>query len=119
MYKGDVDVVVCDGFIGNIVLKTSEGLAEAALKMISGEIRKSWRAQLGYLLMRGALSGFKRKVDYREYGGAPLLGINGTGIICHGSSDASALSNAIGVAAEMSRNNVNDAIIRSLNEFAV
>jgi glycerol-3-phosphate acyltransferase PlsX len=119
VYKGDVDVVVCDGFIGNIVLKTSEGLAEAALKMISGEIRKSWRAQLGYLLMRGALSGFKRKVDYREYGGAPLLGINGTGIICHGSSDASALSNAIGVAAEMSRNNVNDAIIRSLNEFAV
>lgn len=119
IYRGDVDVVVCDGFIGNILLKTSEGLADAALKMIREEILKSWRAKIGYLLMRGALSQFKKKVDYAEYGGAPLLGINGTGIICHGSSDANALRNAIAVAADMTRHNVNAAIVRHLSEYRV
>ncbi|MGI6637677.1 MAG: phosphate acyltransferase PlsX [Desulfobulbus sp.] len=118
VYRGDVDVVVCDGFIGNILLKTSEGLADAALMMIRDELLKSWRAKLGYLLMRGALSRFKKKVDYAEYGGAPLLGINGTGIICHGSSDANALRNAIAVAADMAHHNINAAIVRHLSESA-
>ena len=119
VYRGDVDVVVCDGFIGNILLKTSEGLADAALQMIREEILKSWRAKFGYLLMRGALSRFKKKVDYAEYGGAPLLGINGTGIVCHGSSNGNALRNAIAVAADMSRHNINAAIVRHLSEYRV
>ncbi|MDO5673604.1 MAG: phosphate acyltransferase PlsX [bacterium] len=119
VYQGDVDVVVCDGFIGNILLKTSEGLADAALQMIRGEILQSWRAKIGYLLMRGALSNFKKKVDYAEYGGAPLLGINGTGIVCHGSSNGNALRNAIAVAANMSRHNINAAIVRHLSEYRV
>lgn len=117
VYRGDVDVVVCDGFIGNILLKTSEGLAEAAMQMIRGEIMQSKLAQCGYLLMRGALSRFKKQVDYAEYGGAPLLGINGTGIICHGSSSAEALRNAVLVAADMARLDINAAIVRLLGEY--
>lgn len=119
IYRGEVDVVVCDGFIGNILLKTSEGLADAALKMLRGEIVESWLARLGYLFMRGALSRFKKKVDYAEYGGAPLLGINGTGIVCHGSSDANALRNAIVVAADLARHDINAAIVRHLKEYTV
>lgn len=118
VYKGDVDVIVCDGFVGNIALKISEGLAEAAMQMLKKEIMKTWRAKLGYLLIREAFAGFKRQVDYAEYGGAPLLGINGTGIICHGASNAVAIRNAIEVAADMVRNGVNDAIVRSLGEHA-
>lgn len=118
VYKGDVDVIVCDGFVGNISLKISEGLAEAAMQMLKREIMKTWRAKLGYLLIREAFKGFKKQVDYAEYGGAPLLGINGTGIICHGSSNAIAIRNAIEVAANMVRNRVNDAIVQALGEYA-
>jgi glycerol-3-phosphate acyltransferase PlsX len=118
VYKGDVDVIVCDGFVGNISLKISEGLAEAAMQMLKREIMKTWRAKLGYLLIRGAFAGFKKQVDYAEYGGAPLLGINGTGIICHGASNAIAIRNAIEVAANMVRNKVNDAIVQALGEHA-
>ena len=117
VYRGDVDVVVCDGFVGNISLKISEGLAEAAMLMLKREILKKWRYKLGYLLIRGAFSGFKKQVDYAEYGGAPLLGINGTGIICHGASNAIALRNAIEVAADMVRNQVNEAILANLDGF--
>lgn len=119
VYKGDVDVIVCDGFVGNISLKISEGLAEAAMQMIKKEIMKTWRAKLGYLLMRQAFAGFKKQVDYAEYGGAPLLGINGTGIICHGASNAVAIRNAIDVAANMVRNKVNEAIVHALGEYAI
>lgn len=118
VYKGDVDVIVCDGFVGNISLKISEGLADAAMQMLKKEIMNTWRAKVGYLLIREAFAAFKKKVDYAEYGGAPLLGINGTGIICHGTSNAIAIRNAIEVAADMVRNGVNDAIIRSLGEYA-
>lgn len=117
VYRGDVDVVVCDGFVGNISLKISEGLAEAAMQMIKREILKSWRAKLGYLLMRQAFAGFKKQVDYAEYGGAPLLGIDGTGIICHGASNAIAIRNAIEVASSMVRNRVNEAIVATLGEY--
>jgi len=117
VYKGDVDVVVCDGFVGNISLKISEGLAEAAMQMIKQEIMKTWRAKVGYLLIREALAGFKKQVDYAEYGGAPLLGIDGTGIICHGASNAIAIRNAIEVAANMVRNRVNEAIVHALGEY--
>jgi glycerol-3-phosphate acyltransferase PlsX len=118
VYKGDVDVIVCDGFVGNISLKISEGFAEAAMQLLKREIMKTWRAKLGYLLIREAFAGFKKQVDYAEYGGAPLLGINGTGIICHGASNAIAIHNAIEVAANMVRNKVNDAIVQALGEYA-
>jgi len=118
VYKGDVDVIVCDGFVGNIGLKISEGLADAAMQMLKREIMKTWRAKIGYLLIREAVAGFKKQVDYAEYGGAPLLGIDGTGIICHGASNAIAIRNAIDVAANMVRNRVNDAIVHTLGEYA-
>jgi phosphate acyltransferase len=118
VYKGDVDVIVCDGFVGNISLKISEGLAEAAMQMLKREIMKTWRAKLGYLLIRKAIAGFKKQVDYAEYGGAPLLGINGNGIICHGASNAIAIRNGIEVAANMVSNRVNDAIVQALGEYA-
>jgi len=114
VYRGDVDVIVCDGFVGNIALKVSEGLAEAALKMLRQEIGKSWAARMGYIMARRAFGRFRRRIDYAEYGGAPLLGINGTGIICHGSSDARAIRNAIFVADDLARHKMNDAITRAL-----
>jgi len=118
VYKGDVDVIVCDGFVGNIALKVSEGLAEAAMQMLKREIMQTWRAKIGYLLIREAIAGFKKQVDYAEYGGAPLLGIDGTGIICHGASNAIAIRNAIEVAANMVRNRINEAIVQALGEYA-
>ena len=114
VFQGEVDVIVCDGFVGNICLKISEGLAEAAMKMLGQEIRKSLAAQVGYLLARKAFRDFKKRVDYAEYGGAPLLGINGIAIISHGKSTALAIKNAIKVAAEMVDHRVNDSIVTTL-----
>ncbi|GAB4335233.1 MAG: phosphate acyltransferase PlsX [Desulfobulbaceae bacterium] len=114
VYQGEVDVIVCDGFVGNVSLKVSEGLAEAAMQMLRAEIEKSLRARLGYLLIRKAFARFRKRVDYAEYGGAPLLGINGTGIISHGKSNAVAIKNAILVAENMVRNRVRESIIEAL-----
>ena len=118
VYRGNVDVIVCDGFVGNISLKISEGLADAAMQMLKVEIMKSLRAKIGYLFIRKAFAAFRKRVDYAEYGGAPLLGINGVGIICHGASSSVAICNAIGVAADMVENQVNDSITRSLQQYA-
>jgi phosphate acyltransferase len=114
VFQGNVDVIVCDGFVGNICLKVSEGLAEAAMQMLRNEILKSSMAKVGYLLARPAFTAFKKRVDYAEYGGAPLLGINGTGIVCHGKSSSLAIKNAILAAVHMVRNNVNEVIARDL-----
>jgi len=114
VFQGDVDVIVCDGFVGNICLKISEGLAEAAMKMLKDEIVKSTMAKIGYLLARPAFKKFQKRVDYAEYGGAPLLGIKGTGIICHGKSSAVAIKNAIVEAMEMERLQINAVISRDL-----
>ena len=116
VFQGDVDVIVCDGFVGNICLKISEGLAEAAMVMLKDEIVKSNRAKLGYLLARPAFQNFKKRVDYAEYGGAPLLGIRGTGIICHGKSSAHAIKNAILEAVEMEKLGINEIISRDLHD---
>lgn len=110
-FQGDVDVMVCDGFVGNVCLKLSEGLAEAVMGMLGEEIAKSFKAKLGYLLARDAFVSFRKRVDYAEYGGAPLLGIRGNAIVCHGRSNAVAIKNAIRVASEMARNKVNDRIL--------
>jgi phosphate acyltransferase len=119
VYKGDVDVIVCDGFVGNNILKVSEGLADAILQMLRAEISKSPLAKIGYLLAKPAFKRFKKRVDYTEYGGAPLLGINGTGIVCHGKSNAQAIKNAILEAVRMVENNIKDKIIADLakNQF--
>ncbi len=114
VFQGDVDVIVCDGFVGNICLKVSEGLAEAAMQMLRDEIVKSLPAKIGYLLARNAFKAFRRRVDYAEYGGAPLLGLAGVGIICHGTSSAQAIKNAILGAAVMVKRNINQDIISSL-----
>ncbi len=114
IYQGNVDVIICDGFVGNVCLKVSEGLAEAAMMMLKDEIVKSLLAKIGYLLARHAFKSFKKRVDYAEYGGAPLLGINGTGIICHGKSSSHAIKNAIIEAAKMVKRNLNQNILESL-----
>jgi phosphate acyltransferase len=113
-FKGDVDVIVCDGFVGNVCLKLSEGLAEVVIAMLGDEIKKRLSAKIGYLLARDAFAAFQRRVDYAEYGGAPLLGLQGVGVVCHGRSNDVAIMNAIRVAAEMVRNRVNDHIIELL-----
>lgn len=113
-FQGNVDVIVCDGFVGNVCLKLSEGLAEAVMFMLGDEIKKTFKARMGYFLAKKAFSNFKRRVDYAEYGGGPLLGLNGTAIICHGRSSSMAIKNAILVAEELSRNKVNDHILTML-----
>ena len=105
--KGMADVVVCDGFVGNIVLKFAEGLAEALVKLIKDEIGSHPLAQLGGLFMRNSLMAVKKKTDYSEYGGAPLLGVNGVCIICHGKSNEKAIMNAIRVAGQFIQNDTN------------
>ena len=118
IFMGNVDVIVCDGFVGNVCLKVSEGLAEAILQMLRDEISRSLKAKIGYSLAKEAFANFKKRVDYAEYGGAPLLGLNGTGIICHGRSNAKAISNAVRVAKELVANNVNDRIETLLSHVA-
>jgi glycerol-3-phosphate acyltransferase PlsX len=100
IFNTTCDVVVCDGFIGNIVLKTSEGLVKAVFEMLKNELDKSLIAKLGALLMKSGLKDLKKKIDHSEYGGAPLLGVNGIVIIGHGSSNSKAIKNAINVAQE-------------------
>ena len=119
IFKGSVDVVVCDGFVGNVVLKLSEGLSDAAGRMLKKEILKSWVSKLGYLFVRGAFSRFKKIVDYAEYGGAPLLGINGVGMICHGGSNVKAIMNAVRFAHEYARSGMTEHVSEKLSENAV
>ncbi len=96
--QGNVDVILADGFVGNIVLKLSEGMGKAITSIIKNEISKSLNRKIGAFLMKDVFIGLKKKMDYREIGGAPLLGVNGISIICHGTSDSIAIHNAIRVA---------------------
>jgi glycerol-3-phosphate acyltransferase PlsX len=98
IYSGSADVIVCDGFTGNVVLKTSEGLVETVETLLGDELRGTFSSQVGYLLSRRAFRRFRRRVDYSEYGGAPLLGVAGLAIIGHGRSSAKAIRNAIAMA---------------------
>ncbi|OGR80847.1 MAG: hypothetical protein A2902_04310 [Elusimicrobia bacterium RIFCSPLOWO2_01_FULL_64_13] len=112
--RGKADVVVCDGFVGNAILKTMEGTAEVMGRMIKMEIKSSLPAFLGYLFMRPALKRFRKRVDYAEYGGAPLLGVNGICIICHGKSTPKAIKNALKVAELCVEKRVNEEIAREI-----
>ncbi|QJW44369.1 phosphate acyltransferase PlsX [bacterium BFN5] len=105
--RGTVDVVVCDGFVGNVVLKFGEGLASAIMQLIKEAIKNSgFLTKVASLMVLPALKALKKKIDYAEYGGAPLLGVDGCFIICHGSSKAKAIKNAIRVAIEFTDNKV-------------
>jgi glycerol-3-phosphate acyltransferase PlsX len=98
IYSGVADVIVCDGFTGNVVLKTSEGLVETVEALLGDELQGTFSSQVGYLLSRRAFRRFRRRVDYSEYGGAPLLGVAGLTIAGHGRSSAKAVRNAIAMA---------------------
>lgn len=111
---GMADVVVCDGFVGNIVLKFGEGLSEALVTLIKEGIKAHPIARLGGLMLRGALKSVKKRTDYAEYGGAPLVGVNGVAIICHGKSNSKAIFNAIRVAGEFVLNDTNHLIQQEL-----
>ncbi|MEW5767034.1 MAG: phosphate acyltransferase PlsX [bacterium] len=115
--NGEFDVVVCDGFTGNVVLKFGESLAEMILKQLWVELSRNWLLKLGAFLSKPAFKSFKRRVDYSEYGGAPLLGVNGVYIICHGGSSAKAIKNGIRVAAEFVNHQMNKHIEEQMAEL--
>lgn len=112
IFNGNADVIVCDGFLGNVALKASEGLAEATMQMLRSEIAASTLGKIGYALLKPAFGRFKKRVSYAEYGGAPLLGLAGISIICHGRSTPWALRNAVRVAKRM----YDESIIRHITE---
>jgi glycerol-3-phosphate acyltransferase PlsX len=114
LYNGNVDVVVCDGFIGNVALKTSEGLARLVRYLLKTTLSATVTAAVGAMLSRQAFNAFKMRLDYSEYGGAPLLGVRGVCIVGHGSSNERAIMNAIRVAAEYAQGNVNSHIEKEL-----
>jgi glycerol-3-phosphate acyltransferase PlsX len=113
-FIGKADVFVCDGFVGNVALKTMEGMASALGQFLKNEIEKSAMAKLGVLLAGGAIRQVKKRMDYTEYGGAPLLGVKGGVVICHGSSDAKAMKNAIRSAGSLHRCGVEEEIAVSV-----
>jgi glycerol-3-phosphate acyltransferase PlsX len=113
-FEGKADVFVCDGFVGNVALKTMEGMATALGHFLKDEIGKSAFAKMGVLLAGGAIRRVKRRLDYTEYGGAPLLGVKGGVVICHGSSDAKAIKNAIRMAESLHECGVEEEISGSI-----
>lgn len=116
MFSGKCDVIVCDGFVGNIALKVTEGTAEAIQVFLKRNLLKSnFLEKLALVFLKSRLSKFKKELDYSEYGGAPLLGINGVVIIGHGRSNVKAIKNAVRVAAEEVKRKINDKIIEALN----
>ncbi|MBE2984189.1 phosphate acyltransferase PlsX [Campylobacter sp. RM9344] len=117
VFDGSVDVVVCDGFIGNILLKTSEGVADAIGKIIKKQITKSPLAIAGSVLMKKVFKKLKKQVSYDEYGGAPLIGVNGCVIISHGKSNAKAIKNAVFQAINFANSDINKTIEEELSNF--
>jgi phosphate acyltransferase len=114
IYTGEIDVIVCDGFIGNVALKVSEGLVDMISKMLRESLEATITRKIGYVLSRTAFQDFKKRVDYSEYGGAPLLGVKGVCIIAHGRSNANAIKNAIRVAKEFAGGRANEHIENEL-----
>jgi glycerol-3-phosphate acyltransferase PlsX len=117
MPEGAADILVCDGFTGNVILKLTEGLATSLFGMLKEEMMKSISSKLGALLLKPGLRGFKRKLDYTEHGGAPLLGVNGGIIKAHGSSNARAMKNAIRQGKLYLENGVLSSIKNSIQSF--
>jgi glycerol-3-phosphate acyltransferase PlsX len=119
IFGGAVDVIVCDGFIGNIALKISEGAAQHIEYLLKDAMQSTLTSQVGYVLSRRAYKTFRKKLDYSEYGGAPLLGVRGVTVIGHGRSNAHAVKNAVRAAAELVRGKVNDKIEKELSMLSV
>jgi phosphate acyltransferase len=114
LYTGNVDVLVCDGFVGNVALKASEGVGDMVKHLLRDTLQSSISGKIGYAISKKAFATFKKRLDYSEYGGAPLLGVRGGCIICHGRSNANAIKNAIRVAAEFSGGRINQRIEEEL-----
>jgi glycerol-3-phosphate acyltransferase PlsX len=117
LYSGKVDVIVADGFVGNVALKTSEGVANLVRATLKESLKATITRQVGYLLSRSAFADFKKRLDHTEYGGAPLLGVKGVCFITHGSSNANAIKNAIRVAGEFAELRINDKIAKELAQI--
>ena len=117
IYAGTADIVLCDGFVGNVILKVSESVIDTLVKLLKQEIKANFVATLGALLASPAFNALKKKMDYAEYGGAPLLGVDGRCIISHGSSTPKAIKNAIRVAADFKTNDVNRHILEELETY--
>jgi len=117
VFRGRADVVVCDGFTGNILLKFMESVVHLLTGTIREEVNAAFRNKVGALLMRPAFKKLERMLDYAEYGGAPLLGVNGVCIICHGSSSAKAVKNAVKAAVRFVDTRVNDIIRDELMHY--
>ncbi|MFB3828461.1 MAG: phosphate acyltransferase PlsX [Bryobacteraceae bacterium] len=118
LYSGKADVIVCDGFTGNVALKVSEGLVEMLKLLLQESLEATITRKIGYVLSHRAFAEFKKRVDYSEYGGAPLLGVKGVCIICHGRSNANAIKNAIRVAAAFSSEQINQRIEKELRVWS-
>src|SRR5215831_7281865 len=116
IYGGKVDVIVCDGFIGNVALKVSEGLVDMVKHVLQESLEATLASKIGYVLSKTAYADFRKRLDYSEYGGAPLLGVRGVCIICHGRSNANAIKNAIRVAKEFSEGRINQRIEDELRD---
>jgi len=116
IFSGEVNIIVCDGFVGNIVLKVAEGLAEASGQLLKRELNKALLPKIGAILSLPAYRAVRKQMDYSEYGGAPLLGVDGAVIIGHGSSNAKAIKNAVFVAGEYVEHKVNAHIVEMLEE---
>src|SRR5271155_5569029 len=114
LFNGHADVIVADGFVGNVALKISEGVANLVRTVLKESLKATITSQVGYMLSRSAFADFKKRIDHTEYGGAPLLGVKGVCIITHGSSNANAIKNAVRVAAEFSERRINQAIEHGL-----
>jgi glycerol-3-phosphate acyltransferase PlsX len=119
LFTGAVEVVVCDGFIGNVALKISEGAAKQIAVLLKKSLRSTMASKVGSMLARGAFQRFRRSIDYAEWGGAPLLGVRGVAVIGHGSSNANAIKNAVRVAGELVRGQVNEKIEQELSALPV
>jgi len=117
LYNGQVDVIVCDGFVGNVALKISEGVVELVREALKDSLRATITRQVGFLLSRKAFVEFKKRVDYTEYGGAPLLRLKGVCIVSHGSSNANAIKNAVRVASEFAQHQINAKIEQELSRL--
>lgn len=117
IYAGKADIILCDGFVGNVILKISESVADTIMELLKQEIKSSIIATVGAALSSSAFNVLKKKMDYSEYGGAPLLGVDGRCIICHGSSTAKAIKNAIRAAADFIKQDVNKHIVEELESY--
>src|SRR5436190_9431862 len=118
VYAGDADVIVCDGFTGNVTLKISEGLVETVQALLHEELSSTFGTRMGYLLSRQAFRRFRRRVDSSEYGGAPLLGLNGLCVIGHGRSSAKAVRNGVAMAARFVSQGLVDQLSRQVSSSA-